>query len=70
MTLPSFLFDSLSPFLPPPIPAGDFITRLYASVESCEVDPRKCPAADLPINQRHLKESCEEVVQKITEMHG
>ncbi|XP_067115546.1 RAS protein activator like-3 isoform X1 [Osmerus mordax] len=49
---------------------GDFITRLYASVESCEVDPRKCPATDLPINQRHLKESCEEVVQKITEMHG
>ncbi|KAM6971916.1 LOW QUALITY PROTEIN: disabled homolog 2-interacting protein-like [Aplochiton taeniatus] len=49
---------------------GDFITRLYASVESCEVDPRKCPASELSINQQHLKESCEEVVQKITGMDG
>ncbi|XP_071032841.1 disabled homolog 2-interacting protein-like isoform X4 [Oncorhynchus clarkii lewisi] len=49
---------------------GDFITRLYASVESCEVDPLKCPASELSNNQRHLKESCEEAVQKITEMHG
>ncbi|XP_041694878.1 RAS protein activator like-3 isoform X1 [Coregonus clupeaformis] len=49
---------------------GDFITRLYASVESCEVDPRKCPASELSNNQRHLRESCEEAVQKITEMHG
>ncbi|KAM4611321.1 RAS protein activator like-3 isoform 2-T2 [Polymixia lowei] len=49
---------------------GDFITRLYASVESCEVDPRKCPAPELSINQRHLREGCEEMVQKITEMHG
>ncbi|KAM9491696.1 ras GTPase-activating protein nGAP-like isoform 3-T3 [Salvelinus alpinus] len=49
---------------------GEFITRLYASVESCEVDPLKCPASELSNNQRHLKESCEEAVQKITEMHG
>lgn len=49
---------------------GDFITRLYASVESCEVDPLKCPASELSNNQRHLKERCEDAVQKITEMHG
>ncbi|KAM3864680.1 ras GTPase-activating protein nGAP [Diretmus argenteus] len=49
---------------------GDFISRLYASVESCEVDPRKCPAPELSNNQKHLRECCEEVVQKITEMHG
>ncbi|XP_040002433.1 disabled homolog 2-interacting protein isoform X2 [Xiphias gladius] len=49
---------------------GDFITRLYASVENCEVDPRKCHASELSNNQRHLKEACEEVVQKITEIHG
>nr|XP_046258714.1 disabled homolog 2-interacting protein isoform X2 [Scatophagus argus] len=49
---------------------GDFITRLYDSVENCEVDPRKCPASDLSSNQKHLKEACEEVVQKIINTHG
>ncbi|XP_029007746.1 RAS protein activator like-3 [Betta splendens] len=49
---------------------GDFINRLYASVENCEVDPRKCPAAELSNNQKHLKETCEEVVQKIIGLHG
>ncbi|XP_036398822.1 RAS protein activator like-3 isoform X1 [Megalops cyprinoides] len=49
---------------------GEFITRLYASPESCEVDPRKCPASELAGNQKHLKEGCEEVVQRITEMHS
>ncbi|XP_010887616.3 RAS protein activator like-3 isoform X2 [Esox lucius] len=49
---------------------GEFIARLYTSVESCEVDPRKCSASELSNNQRNLRESCEEVVQKITEMHG
>ncbi|XP_047435522.1 RAS protein activator like-3 [Mugil cephalus] len=49
---------------------GDFITRLYASEENCEVDPRKCPAADLSNSQKHLRETCEEVVQKIIEVHG
>ncbi|CAN9510785.1 unnamed protein product [Ophioblennius macclurei] len=49
---------------------GDFITRLYASVENCEVDPRKCPASELASNQRHLRETCEEVVQKIVQIHG
>ncbi|XP_008278025.1 RAS protein activator like-3 isoform X2 [Stegastes partitus] len=49
---------------------GDFITRLYASMENCEVDPRKCPASDLANNQKHLRETCEEVVQKIIEIHG
>ncbi|XP_030289391.1 RAS protein activator like-3 isoform X1 [Sparus aurata] len=49
---------------------GDFITRLYASVENCEVDPRKCPASELSNNQKHLTEACEEVVQKIIKIHG
>lgn len=49
---------------------GDFITHLYSSGESCEVDPRKCPASDLATNQRHLKETCEKVVQKIVGSHG
>ncbi|XP_018534031.1 ras/Rap GTPase-activating protein SynGAP isoform X1 [Lates calcarifer] len=49
---------------------GDFITRLYASVENCEVDPRKCPASELANNQKHLRETCDEVVQKIIEIHG
>lgn len=49
---------------------GDFINRLYASVENCEVDPRKCPASELANNQKHLREACEEVVQKIIELHG
>ncbi|XP_074487129.1 ras/Rap GTPase-activating protein SynGAP isoform X2 [Sebastes fasciatus] len=49
---------------------GDFISRLYASVENCEVDPRKCPASELSNNQKHLMEACEEVVQKIIESHG
>lgn len=49
---------------------GDFITRLYASSESCEVDPQKCSASELLVNQRHLKETCGEVVQQITETHS
>ncbi|KAM9856887.1 disabled homolog 2-interacting protein isoform 2-T2 [Aulostomus maculatus] len=49
---------------------GDFISRLYATMENCEVDPRKCPASELSNNQRHLKETCEEVVQKIIQIHG
>ncbi|XP_029365214.1 RAS protein activator like-3 isoform X2 [Echeneis naucrates] len=49
---------------------GNFITRLYASTENCEVDPRKCPASELSNNQKHLMETCEEVVQKIIEIHG
>lgn len=47
---------------------GDFIVRLYNGSESCEVDPQKCSASDLPINQRHLKETCGEVVKRITDM--
>uniref|UniRef100_A0A672I7J3 Disabled homolog 2-interacting protein-like n=1 Tax=Salarias fasciatus TaxID=181472 RepID=A0A672I7J3_SALFA len=49
---------------------GDFITRLYASGENCEVDPRKCHASELSSNQRHLRETCEEVVQKIVQAEG
>ncbi|KAM8878843.1 disabled homolog 2-interacting protein isoform 2-T3 [Spinachia spinachia] len=49
---------------------GDFIARLYASVENCEVDPRKCHGSDLSNNQKQLMQACEEVVQKIIESHG
>jgi len=50
--------------------AGDFITRLYSSLENCEVDPLKCPASELSNNQKHLMEACEEVVQKIIQTYG
>ncbi|XP_060774507.1 RAS protein activator like-3 isoform X1 [Neoarius graeffei] len=49
---------------------GDFIARLYASSESCEVDPQKCSASELLVNQRHLKETCGEVMKHITETHS
>ncbi|XP_058258630.1 ras/Rap GTPase-activating protein SynGAP isoform X1 [Hemibagrus wyckioides] len=49
---------------------GDFIARLYATSESCEVDPQKCSASELLVNQRHLKEACGEVVRQITETHS
>nr|XP_033479654.1 disabled homolog 2-interacting protein [Epinephelus lanceolatus] len=49
---------------------GDFINRLYALTENCEVDPLKCPASELSNNQKHLMEACEEVVQKIIETQG
>ncbi|KAF7223467.1 RAS protein activator like-3 isoform X1 [Nothobranchius furzeri] len=49
---------------------GDFIKRLYNSAENCEVDPRKCPPAELSSNQQHLRETCQEVVQKIVEIQG
>ncbi|XP_053713489.1 RAS protein activator like-3-like isoform X1 [Synchiropus splendidus] len=49
---------------------GDFIARLYATVESSEVDPRKCSPSELPNNQRHLRDSCDEVVRKITDIHS
>ncbi|XP_067230211.1 RAS protein activator like-3 isoform X1 [Chanodichthys erythropterus] len=48
---------------------GDFISRLYNGGDSCEVDSLKCSASDLPINQRHLKETCGDVVKRITDMH-
>ncbi|XP_068177047.1 disabled homolog 2-interacting protein isoform X3 [Antennarius striatus] len=49
---------------------GDFVTRLYISVDNCEVDPRKCPASELSVNQKHLREVCEEVVEKIINING
>ncbi|XDV36348.1 hypothetical protein PO909_006144 [Leuciscus waleckii] len=48
---------------------GDFISRLYSGGENCEVDPQKCSSSDLPINQRHLKKTCGDVVKRITDMH-
>lgn len=67
MILVGALFSMNYPFF---VTAGDFINRLYASSENCEVDPRKCSATELPNSQRHLMETCEEVVQKIINIHG
>ncbi|XP_066521020.1 RAS protein activator like-3 isoform X2 [Hoplias malabaricus] len=49
---------------------GDFISQLYSSSDSCEVDPRKCPASELSANQQNLKRTCSEVVQLITQTHS
>ncbi|XP_062853191.1 RAS protein activator like-3 [Trichomycterus rosablanca] len=49
---------------------GNFVSRLYTSPESCEVDPQKCSASELLTHQCHLKETCGEAVQQITEMHS
>ncbi|XP_077574554.1 ras/Rap GTPase-activating protein SynGAP isoform X2 [Stigmatopora nigra] len=49
---------------------GNFIIRLYGMRDNCEVDPRKCNVSELLNNQRHLKEVCDEVVQKIIDLHG
>ncbi|XP_061626030.1 disabled homolog 2-interacting protein [Phyllopteryx taeniolatus] len=48
---------------------GDFIIRLYGMGNNCEVDPRKCHASELPNNQRHLREMCDQVVRKIIDPH-
>ncbi|TNM86159.1 hypothetical protein fugu_008430 [Takifugu bimaculatus] len=48
---------------------GDFINRLYASGENCEVDPRKCSAAELSNNQKHLMDACEEVSGSVKRAH-
>ncbi|MEQ2203982.1 hypothetical protein XENOCAPTIV_006169 [Xenoophorus captivus] len=39
-------------------------------MENSEVDPLKCPGSELSSNQQHLRETCEDVVQKIVEIHG
>ncbi|XP_014653224.1 PREDICTED: RAS protein activator like-3 isoform X1 [Ceratotherium simum simum] len=44
---------------------GQVVRRLCASTEDCEVDPSKCPAAELPQHQARLQNSCEEVFQNI-----
>ncbi|XP_051939182.1 RAS protein activator like-3 isoform X2 [Hippocampus zosterae] len=49
---------------------GDLIIRLYVMGNNCEVDPRKCHAAELLNNQRNLREVCEEVVRKIFDLNG
>ncbi|XP_061686838.1 disabled homolog 2-interacting protein isoform X2 [Syngnathoides biaculeatus] len=49
---------------------GDFIICLYGMGDNCEVDPRKCHASELPNNQRHLREVCDQVVRKIIDIHG
>ncbi|XP_006898400.1 PREDICTED: RAS protein activator like-3 [Elephantulus edwardii] len=44
---------------------GQAVRRLCASTEDCEVDPSKCPAAELPQHQARLREGCEEVFENI-----
>ncbi|XP_069460018.1 RAS protein activator like-3 [Ambystoma mexicanum] len=46
---------------------GEFIVQLYATEDSCEVDPSKCLSNDLSDNQNNLRQSCEEVLKKITD---
>ncbi|XP_053319514.1 RAS protein activator like-3 [Spea bombifrons] len=44
---------------------GPFVTRLYASEDSHEVDPLRCSPEDLSENRSHLWSSCEEALQSI-----
>ncbi|XP_043939435.1 ras GTPase-activating protein nGAP-like isoform X2 [Protopterus annectens] len=46
---------------------GQFITQLYESDDSCEVDASKCQPNDLSDNQNNLRQCCEEVFKKMTE---
>ncbi|MGH0126116.1 UNVERIFIED_CONTAM: hypothetical protein FKN15_037297 [Acipenser sinensis] len=49
---------------------GDFITGLYQSSVSCEVDPQKCSPSELQEQQQHLRSGCEEAFQRITEAYS
>ncbi|DBA13627.1 TPA: hypothetical protein GDO54_018452, partial [Pyxicephalus adspersus] len=44
---------------------GPFVTRIYDSTDSHEVDPQRCSLEELNENKEHLWQSCEEVVQRI-----
>ncbi|XP_072005282.1 RAS protein activator like-3 isoform X1 [Engystomops pustulosus] len=44
---------------------GPFITHIYASTESHEVDPQRCSPEELRENRQHLWSSCEEVMESI-----
>ncbi|XP_058148533.1 RAS protein activator like-3 isoform X2 [Dasypus novemcinctus] len=44
---------------------GQVVRCLCACTEDCEVDPSKCPAAELPQHQARLRASCEDVFQNI-----
>ncbi|XP_039099182.1 RAS protein activator like-3 isoform X1 [Hyaena hyaena] len=44
---------------------GQVVQRLCVSTEDCEVDPSKYPGPELPQHQARLRNSCEEVFQKI-----
>nr|XP_044995224.1 RAS protein activator like-3 [Jaculus jaculus] len=44
---------------------GQVVRRVCASADSCEVDPSKCPATELPEHQARLRNSCKEVFEAI-----
>ncbi|KAM9313304.1 RAS protein activator like-3 [Gastrophryne carolinensis] len=44
---------------------GPFISRIYTSSNSHEVDPLRCSPEELRENREHLWQSCEETVQSI-----
>ncbi|PIO36822.1 hypothetical protein AB205_0142670, partial [Aquarana catesbeiana] len=46
---------------------GPFVSRIYASTDSHEVDPLRCSPEELNENKEHLWQSCEEAVQSILE---
>ncbi|XP_056426806.1 RAS protein activator like-3 isoform X2 [Hyla sarda] len=46
---------------------GPFITRIYASMESHEVDPQRCSPEELRENREHLWRSCEEAIECIVQ---
>ena len=48
---------------------GQVVRRLCDSTEDCEVDPSKCPAAELPQHQARLQNNCEDVFQNIIHSH-
>ncbi|XP_068130666.1 RAS protein activator like-3 isoform X2 [Hyperolius riggenbachi] len=46
---------------------GAFVSHIYASTASHEVDPLRCSPEELSDNRGHLWQSCEEAVQSILE---
>ncbi|KAM3927341.1 RAS protein activator like-3 [Leptodactylus fuscus] len=44
---------------------GPFVTHVYTSTESHEVDPQRCSPEELQENREHLWRSCEEVIESI-----
>ncbi|XP_068853936.1 RAS protein activator like-3 isoform X2 [Aphelocoma coerulescens] len=46
---------------------GEVVARLCSSEESFEVDPSKCSGLELSEHRQHLRQVCEETLQRITD---